>query len=98
MVEEAAEAVSSGRPLAQPLGASDQFPREIVEMISVGEEANNLEQVLIDVSDNLERRTSRQLDLAVRMLEPILLLLIAAMVCFIVAALLLPVLKMSSTV
>lgn len=90
-----ADSVSSGKSLAEPLRTSQQFPPEIVEMIAVGEEANNLEQVLIDIADNLERRTNRRLELFVRLLEPIMLLIMAALVVFVIAALLLPVLQMS---
>lgn len=93
----AAENVSSGRSLAAPLRASGQFSREIVEMISVGEEANNLENVLIGIADNLERYTGRRIDVAVRMLEPLLLLIMAAIVTFVIAALLLPVMNMSTS-
>lgn len=87
----AAENISAGKSLARPLSASGQFPVEIVEMISVGEEANNLEQVLLDIADGMERRTYRRLELFVRLLEPILLLVLAVMVLFLVVALLLPV-------
>jgi len=66
-------------------------------MIAVGEEANNLEQVLIDVADTLERQTNRTLDLFVRMLEPVMLTVMAGIVLFVVVALLLPILQ-SSTV
>jgi general secretion pathway protein F/type IV pilus assembly protein PilC len=44
----------------------------------------------------MERRTWRRLELAVRLLEPIMLLMLAAVVLLVVIALLLPVLKMSS--
>lgn len=87
----AAENISAGKSLAKPLAASGQFPMEVVEMISVGEEANNLEQVLLDVSEGMERRTYRKLDLFVRLLEPLMLLVLAVMVLFLVVALLLPV-------
>jgi general secretion pathway protein F len=97
-IETAAEHVSEGKSLARPLSASGQFPKEIVEMISVGEEANNLEEVLINVADNLERRTNRELDVAVRMLEPLLLLVMAAIVLFVVIALLLPIMQTSGLV
>ncbi|SFI48119.1 type II secretion system F family protein [Planctomicrobium piriforme] len=97
-IDKAAEHVSTGRSLARPLGASGHFPEEIVEMIAVGEEANNLENVLIGVSENLERRTSRQIEMAVRLLEPILLLGLAAVVLFVVVALLLPIFESSSMV
>ena len=94
-IGDAADNVSSGKSLAEPLSASGQFPKEIMEMISVGEEANNLEQVLINISDNLERQTNRQLDMLVRMVEPIMLLLMAVIVVYIIFALLYPVLMMS---
>ncbi len=96
-IDKAAEHVSTGRSLAKPLGASGQFPEEIVEMIAVGEEANNLENVLIGISENLEKRTSRQVEMAVRLLEPILLMVLAAIVLFVVVALLLPILQSSSS-
>jgi general secretion pathway protein F/type IV pilus assembly protein PilC len=51
--------------------------------------------VLNDIADSLERTTWRQLDLMVRLLEPIMLLLLAGVVLVVVIALLLPVLKMS---
>ncbi len=97
-VEKASEHISAGKSLAKPLAASHQFPEEIVEMISVGEEANNLENVLIDIADTLERRTNRDLELAVRMLEPLMLLVMAAIVLFVVIALLLPILQSSNIV
>lgn len=95
-ISEAADNVSAGKSLAKPLSASKQFPEEVVEMISVGEEANNLEQVLIDISDNMERHTNRQLELFVKMLEPVMLTLIAGIVLFLVLALMLPILQSSS--
>ena len=91
----AADNVSSGQSLAVPLRASGQFSKDLVEMIAVGEESNNLENVLIGVADNLEKRTSRRIDMVVRMLEPLLLLVMAAVVTFVIAALLLPVLNLS---
>lgn len=97
-IESASDNISAGKSLAKPLGASRIFPQEIVEMISVGEEANNLEEVLVDIADNLERRTNRELDMAVRLLEPLMLLLMAAVVLFVVIALLLPIMQSSGIV
>ncbi|HID21403.1 MAG TPA: type II secretion system F family protein, partial [Planctomycetaceae bacterium] len=95
-IAEAADNVQAGKSLAKPLAASRQFPEDVVEMIAVGEEANNLEQVLIDISENMERRTYRQLDLFVRLLEPVMLMVMAGVILFVVAGLLLPILQSSS--
>ena len=67
-------------------------------MIAVAEESNTLDKVLVEVADGLERRTTRRLDLAIRLLEPIMLLILAGIVLMIVIALLLPVLQMSRMV
>src|SRR5262249_45670950 len=95
-ITEAAENISAGQSLAKPLAASGYFPPEVVEMIAVAEESNTLESVLTSISDSLERRTFRRLDLVVRLLEPIMLLGLAGVVLLVVIALLMPVLKMSS--
>ena len=64
----------------------------------VGEESNSLEKVLVDIANSLEKRTTRQLELFVRLLEPLMLLVMAAITLVVVAGLLLPVFKMSSVV
>jgi general secretion pathway protein F/type IV pilus assembly protein PilC len=97
-IEEAAEHVTGGKSLAQPLAASGHFPKDIVEMVTVGEESNSLETVLINIADSLERRTTRQLELLVRLLEPLMLLVMAAITLLVVLALLLPFLQMGKSV
>jgi type II secretory pathway component PulF len=97
-IQEASENISAGESLAGPLGSSGHFPPMVVEMVAVAEESNTLENVLLDVADSLERRTWRQLDIAVRLIEPIMLLALASVVLVLVIALLLPVLKMSTTI
>ncbi len=94
-IDKATENITAGKSLARPLGASGEFPVEVVEMIAVAEEANNLENVLIGISDNLERRSDRELQMVVRLLEPVLLLLMAVVVLFVFVALLVPILQSS---
>lgn len=96
-IENASDNITSGESLAAPLAASGHFPSTVVEMISVAEESNTLDEVLVDIADGLEKRTARRLDLLVRLLEPLMLLILAGFVLFVVMALLLPVIKMSST-
>jgi general secretion pathway protein F/type IV pilus assembly protein PilC len=96
-IEKAAENITSGESLATPLRASGHFPSTVVEMISVAEESNTLDKVLVEIADGLEKRTTRRLDLFVRLLEPIMLTILAGCVLFVVMALLLPVIKMSGS-
>jgi general secretion pathway protein F len=97
-IGEATENISAGQSLAEPLGASGRFPPTVVEMIAVAEQANNLENVLLDTADSLEKRTWRKLDLAVRLIEPVMLLFIAGIILLMAIALLQPMFNMSQTV
>lgn len=94
-IDKSAENIKGGNKLAVPLASSKYFPRDVVEMIAVGEESNNLEKVLVNVADALEKRTTRQLDISVRLLEPVMLLVMAGFTLIVVLGLLLPVFKMS---
>lgn len=96
VIEEATENVRKGAALAAPLGKSNLFPLDIVDMIAVGEESNNLDNVLVTIADSYEARTAREIDLMVRLLEPLLLVIMAGVVGTIAIALLLPILTMSS--
>ncbi|QDV81326.1 type II secretion system F family protein [Planctomycetes bacterium TBK1r] len=96
-IADATENIRGGESLATPLRASGYFPPSVVEMISVGEESNSLEKVLPEIADSLEKRTFRRLDLFVRLLEPMMLLVMAFLVLAVVLALLVPVLKSSTS-
>lgn len=97
-IQKASKSVSEGQRLAGPLASCGLFPATVIEMIAVAEEANTLETVLLQIAEALERRTWRQLDVGVRLLEPLLLLLIASAVLVVVVALLLPIFKMSQAI
>lgn len=94
-IEQAAENVRGGEPLAEPLRKDGLFPVEIVEMIAVGEESNQLETVLVRVADTVERRTNRQVDAAVRLMEPLILVVLAVVIGFVAVGLLYPMMMMS---
>jgi len=64
-------------------------------MIAVGEESNRLDRVLVEIADSQEARTARKIEVAVRLMEPFMLLAVFAMVFVIALALLLPILQMS---
>ncbi len=95
-IGDAAENITSGESLSGPLGKSGHFPRNVTEMISVAEESNTLDEVLINISEGLEKQTVRRLDLMVKLLEPLMLMIMAAIVLVVVVALLLPIMKMGS--
>ncbi len=96
-IRESSENVSSGETLSAPLAACGLFPSNVMAMISIAEESNNLENVLGNVADQLDKKISRQLDTMVRLIEPALLLVMGGAVLFVITALLLPVFEMSTS-
>ncbi len=95
-VLDSAENISSGDTLSRPLAASKLFPNSVMAMITIAEESNNLDQVLINIADGLDRKTARLLDMMVRMIEPVMLLSIGVVIGFVMMALLLPIFDMNA--
>ena len=96
-IDEAIESVRAGEKLTEPLAKSGMLSDEVVEMVSVGESANNLPNVLVKLAETIEKRADRMLSGFVRMMEPLLLLGMGAVVFFIFMALVVPMLRLSSS-
>jgi general secretion pathway protein F/type IV pilus assembly protein PilC len=95
-IRQSAENISSGETIAKPLAQCGLVPRPVMAMISVAEESNTLDTVLVNIADALDRKIARQLDVMVRLVEPLLLVVMGGAILFILVALLLPVFDMSS--
>jgi general secretion pathway protein F/type IV pilus assembly protein PilC len=96
LISRATESVRDGKRLSEPLGQGGFFPDQILAMIAVAEESNKLDKVLVQIADTVERRTNRQVDQAVRLIEPVILCVVAAAIGFLALGLLLPIFTMAS--
>jgi general secretion pathway protein F/type IV pilus assembly protein PilC len=97
-IKRSAENVSSGESLSKPLADSGMIPPQVMAMISVAEESNTLENVLVNIADTIERTTARQLDTMIRLIEPLMLLLMAGAVFYIIVAMLVPMINLTNFV
>lgn len=97
MIAEAAESVRDGKSLSTPLAAGGLIPEQIVAMISVAEESSKLDKVLIQIADTVERRTNQQVDQAVKLIEPMILCMVAVGIGVLALGLLLPIFTMASS-
>ena len=97
-IDEASAGVKQGRGLAEILRQSRHFPVMVVDMIAVGEEGGNLDEVLINVADSYDIQVDRQVRVFISLFEPALLLIMATLVGFIVISMLLPVFTLSSMI
>jgi general secretion pathway protein F/type IV pilus assembly protein PilC len=93
-----AQNVSAGETLSKPLAETGLIPAATMAMIRIAEESNTLDRVLLKIADGIDKKVERRLDILVRMIEPVMLLIIASAVLFILLGLLLPVYDMSSSI
>jgi general secretion pathway protein F len=97
-VRKARENVREGESIAEPLRRSGLFPPVVVQMVSVGEKSGELEKMLLKVSDSFDRTVETRITALMSLLEPIIILVMGLVVGFIVIAILLPIMQMSSAV
>jgi general secretion pathway protein F len=94
----AAKDVEEGQNLSAPLARNDFFPSIAVEMITVGEQSGNMEAMLFRIADAYEREAEANILLATSLLEPVMILVMGAVVGFIVISILLPIFEMNQLV
>lgn len=90
-VERVVEEITQGSGVAHPLKASKVFPPIAVNMIAIGEETGRLPDVLLRVSESFEGQVERTVRTLTSLLEPIIIVIMGAIVAFIVIAMLLPI-------
>lgn len=97
-IQKARESVREGESIADPLRRSGLFPPVVVQMAAVGEKSGELEKMLLKVSDSLDRAVESRITALMSLIEPVIILVMGAVIGFIVIAILLPILQMSSGV
>lgn len=82
--------VRAGRPLSEELGKSGQFPPMVVQMVGVGEDTGNLDEMLDKVSEYYDQEVDASIRNLASTLEPVLLAFIFAVVLFLALAIFMP--------
>jgi type IV pilus assembly protein PilC len=87
---EVQNAVEVGETMSGPMARTSLFPPMLVQMVAVGEETGNVDEMLGKVADFYESEVSATVDGLTSMLEPILMGFLGAVVGGMVMALYLP--------
>lgn len=95
---QAQDGVRRGEALAASLKRSGVFPPVVIHMIALGERSGQLEDMLISVADTFDDEVETTLSGLVSLLEPAMIVLMAAVVGFVVLAMLLPIFDMNSII
>jgi type II secretory pathway component PulF len=97
LIDEVCERVASGGTISQPLeeaGGGGVFPPLLVQIVGVGERSGRLPELLGQAAEAMESRTEASIKLFTTVLPPMLVVVLAGIVGFVVAAILLPLLEM----
>jgi len=90
VIREAKTNLEKGSTLTEPLEKSWLFPPFVTSMVSIGETTGTLDYILQKISDFYEAEVERSVDTLKSLVEPIMILFLAAIVGGIVAAIFLP--------
>jgi type IV pilus assembly protein PilC len=85
--------VKSGGSISAPLRDNPIFPGMVTQMIAVGEETGNLDTMLSKVADFYEDEVAAAVKAMTSILEPIMIVVVGAIVGFIVVAMYMPMFK-----
>ncbi|QHF02975.1 MULTISPECIES: type II secretion system inner membrane protein GspF [Pseudomonas syringae group] len=97
-VAQAAESVKGGGTLASAFGAQPLLPDLALQMIEVGEQAGELDSMLLKVADIFDVEAKRGIDRMLAALVPALTVVMAGMVAVIMLAIMLPLMSLTSNI
>ncbi|MCK4261652.1 type II secretion system F family protein [bacterium] len=89
------DSIREGESIAGPLGSSKVFPPLVTNMIDVGEETGNLDQMLMKVADTYDDEVDVAVTGLTSIMEPVLIIFMGVIVGFIVISLFLPLIGMA---
>jgi len=95
VIEVAAERVKEGSTLAEPLAESEMFPPLMLQMIQVGEETGQLDQMLLKVADVYDRQVGTSIQRMLTILEPALIVGLGVLIAGIIISILVAILSLN---
>lgn len=94
-IDAVAEKVKRGESLAGQLGESGYFPPLLVQITSIGEQTGKLDELLLNAADTFDADADAAISKFMAIFPAVLILLLALVIGFIIAAVLLPIVMMS---
>lgn len=96
--QNAKDQVSKGNPLSKPIVEMGIFPPMITHMVKIGENTGQLEPILNKVADFYDNEVDVAVAQLTSLLEPLIIVVLAVIVGFVVISMLLPMLSMNEAI
>lgn len=98
VVDKARDSIREGESIANPLKRSGEFPPLVYHMISIGERSGQLEDMLLNVAESYESQVNVRVGALTSLLEPIMIVMMGAVIGFVAFSIIMPILQMNSMV
>ena len=93
-IDAAREKVRTGESLAKPLADSGRFPPLLVQIVSMGEQTGKLDELLLNAAETFDEEADAAITRFMAIFPAVLILMLAIVIGFILAATLLPIIMM----
>lgn len=97
-LEEVREEVKSGASLARSIKEKNIFPRMVVGMIAAGEASDRLDDMLVKIAEIYEEDVESAISSFMALLEPLIIVVMAVSVGFVVLSIILPITQMNQLI
>ncbi|MDD5141370.1 MAG: type II secretion system F family protein [Verrucomicrobiales bacterium] len=97
-ISNARTAVTDGKTLAQPLAQSKVFPQLMVDLVRIGEETGDVPGALNNLADTYESELAIGLRVMTQLIEPLMIIIMAIVVGFLLVSILLPLFQLISQI
>ena len=98
MWRQVCSSVKEGKKISDTLIHNGLLPKPVIQMISSGEESGKLADVLMDISSYYQKELQNVIRTVTAMIEPLMIVIMGAVVGFIAMSIILPIFKLSSMV
>jgi len=95
IVRQATEDVRAGRRLADTLQTSGRFPQLAIQMVRVGEETGQLDEMLLKVADLYDREVGVSIQRMLTILEPLMIVGLGLMIAGIIMSILVAIMSIN---
>lgn len=97
-IDRAKAGIEAGSPITASFRETGKFPEMVLQLMATGEESGELDNMLLKASDFYDRQVEASVHSLTSLIEPILIVLVGAMVGIIVITMFLPIFHLGDAV
>lgn len=98
LIMDAARKVKGGVPLSTPLKAAKEFPPIVSQMVRVGEQTGEIDNMLTNLADYYEEEVDNFVKSMTSIIEPVVIVIMGVVVGFLLVAIMLPIYNLGSVI